>query len=46
MYVVLVAEKRSVYGVLVGKPGRKRQLGRRSFRCQLNIKKELKEIEY
>ena len=39
-----MGERRGVYGILVGKPKRKRLLGRRRRRWEDNIKVDLKEI--
>jgi hypothetical protein len=43
MYVAGMAERRGVYRVLVGKPGRKRPLGRPRRRWEDNIKMDLKK---
>jgi hypothetical protein len=39
-----MGERRGVYGVLVGKPEGKRQLGRLRRRMQDNIKSDLQEV--
>jgi hypothetical protein len=39
-------EGRGVYGVLVGKPGGKRPLGRHRRRWEDNIKIDLQEVGY
>jgi len=41
-----MGEGRGVYGVLVGKPGEKRPLGRPKLRWEDNIKMGLKEVGY
>jgi len=42
--VVPMGERRGVYRVLVGKPERKRQLGRPGRRWENNIKMDLQEV--
>ena len=37
-------ERRSIYRVLVGKPERKKTLGRPRHRCEDNIKIDLQEV--
>jgi hypothetical protein len=39
-----VGERRSVYRVLVGNTGGKREPGTRTYRCEDNIKMDLHEI--
>jgi hypothetical protein len=39
-------EMRAVYRVLVGKPDRRRPLGRRRHRLEDNIQIDLQEVEY
>jgi hypothetical protein len=39
-----MGERRDVYRVLVGKPGRKRSLGRPRCRWEDNIKMDLEEV--
>jgi hypothetical protein len=41
-----MGEGRGVYRVLVGKPERKRSLGRRSYRWEDNIKMDLQKVGY
>jgi len=43
-HVARVGERRGVHRVLVGKPERKRQLGRPSCRWEDNIKMDLQEV--
>jgi hypothetical protein len=43
-HVALMGEKRNGYRVLVGKPGRKRPLGRPRREWEYNIKMDLREI--
>ena len=43
--VACMRERRNVYGVLVGKPGGKRALGRSKRRWEDNIKMDLQEVE-
>jgi len=43
-HVARMGEGRGVYGVLVGKPERKRPLGRRRRRWEDNIKMDLQEV--
>ena len=43
-YTGLTGERRGVYRVLVGKPERKRQLGRPRYRWEANIKMDLQEV--
>jgi hypothetical protein len=43
-HVARIEESRSVYRVLVGKPERKRPIGRRRRRWEDNIKMDLKEV--
>ena len=38
-------ERRGVYRILVGKPERKRPLGRSERKCKDNIKVDLQEVE-
>jgi hypothetical protein len=45
-HVACVGEKRGVYRVLVGKPERKRPLGRPKPRWKDNIKMDLQEVGY
>ena len=44
-HVARILEKRGVYMVLVGKPERRRRLGRPRHRWEDNIKKDLQEVE-
>ena len=44
-HVARMGERRDVYGFLVGKPERKRPLGRPRCRCEDNIKMYLTEVE-
>ena len=44
VYVVLLGERRGVYRVLVGKPERKRPLGKPRCRWEDNIKMNLKGV--
>jgi hypothetical protein len=41
-----MGERRGAYGVLVGKPEERRQLGRSRRRWEDNIKMELREVEW
>jgi hypothetical protein len=43
-HVAGVVQRREVYRVLVGKPERKRPLGRPNLRCEDNIKMDLQEV--
>jgi len=43
-HVARMGEKRGVYRVLVGKPERKRPLGRPRFRWEKNIQMDLNEV--
>jgi len=43
-HVVRVGERRCVYRILVGKPDRKRPLGRPRHRWEDNIKMDLQEV--
>ena len=43
-HVACLGERRGVYGVLVGKPEGKRQLGRPRHRWEDNIKVDLQEV--
>ena len=43
-HVARVGERRGIYGVLVGKPERKRPLGRPRRRWEDNIKMDLREV--
>jgi hypothetical protein len=43
-YVTCIVENRNAYRVLMGKPGRKRPLGRPRCRWEENIKIDLREI--
>jgi hypothetical protein len=43
-YVAHMGERRGVYRTLVGKPERKRQLGRHRRRWEDNIKMDLQEV--
>ena len=43
-HVARMGKRRGLYRVLVGKPGRKRQLGRPSCRWEDNIKMYLQEV--
>jgi hypothetical protein len=43
-HVARIGEKRNVYGILAGKPERKRPLGRPKRRWVDNIKIDLREI--
>jgi len=43
-HVISMGERRSVYRVLVGKPERKRPLGRPRRRCDDNNKIDLQEV--
>ena len=43
-HVPLMGERRGVYRVLVGKPERKRPLGRPRLRWEDNIKMDLQEV--
>jgi len=45
-HVVHMGEVRGVYRVLVGKPERKRSLGRPRRRWEDNIKMDLQEVEW
>jgi len=45
-HVTHIREGRVFYRVLVGKPERKRPLGRPRFRWENNIKIDLHEVEY
>jgi len=45
-HVARMGEKRGVYGVLVGKLERKRQLGRPRRRWEDNIKMDFQEVGY
>jgi hypothetical protein len=45
-HVTLMGEKRKVYRVLMGKPGRKRALGRRRHRWEDGIRMGLRVIEW
>jgi hypothetical protein len=45
-HVARMGEKRGVYRVLVGKPERKRQLGRPRRRWEDNIKMDFQEVGY
>ena len=44
-HVACMGESRGLYRVLVGKPERKRPLGRPRHRLKDNIKTDLKEVE-
>jgi hypothetical protein len=39
-----MGEGRGIYRVLVGKPERKRPLGRPRNRCEVNIKRDFQEV--
>ena len=41
-----MGERKGIYRVLVGKPERKRSLGRPRSRWEDNIKMDLQEVEY
>jgi len=43
-HVACMGEMRNVYNILVGKPERKRPLGRRRSRWEDNIVKDVREI--
>jgi hypothetical protein len=43
-HVALMREKRAVYRVLVGRPERKRPLGRPRSRWECNIKMDFQEV--
>ena len=43
-HVARMGEEKGVYRVLVGKPERKRSLGRPRRRCEDNIKMDLQEV--
>jgi hypothetical protein len=43
-HVVRMRERRGVYGVLLGKPEEKRELGMPSRRWEVNIKLDLQEV--
>jgi hypothetical protein len=43
-HVARMGEKRNAYRLLVGKPGRKRPLGRPRHRCVNNIRMDLGEV--
>ncbi|KAJ4440692.1 hypothetical protein ANN_08840, partial [Periplaneta americana] len=45
-HVALMGESRNAYRVLVGRPERKRPLGRRRHRWEDNIKMDLREVGY
>ena len=45
-HVVCMGEKRGIYRVLVGKPERKRPLGRHKHIWEDNIKMDLQEVEW
>jgi hypothetical protein len=45
-HVLFMGERRGVYRVLVGKPERKRPLGRPRLRWEDNIKMDLQEVRY
>ena len=45
-YVARMGKKKGVYRVLVGKPKRKRALGRPRSRWEDNIKMDLQEVGY
>jgi hypothetical protein len=45
-YVAQMGEKRNAYRILVGKPERKRPLGRLRCRWVKNIKMDLRKIEW
>jgi len=44
-HVAFIGERRGVYRVMVGKPERKRRLGRSRHRREDNIKMDLQEVE-
>jgi hypothetical protein len=44
--VACARKKRNAYRILVGKPERKRPLGRPIYRCKDNIKMDLREIRW
>ena len=43
-HVARMGERRDVYGFLVGKPERKRPLGRPRCRCEDNMKMDLQDV--
>jgi hypothetical protein len=43
-YVAWMAEKKNICGVFVGKPGRKRAVGRAGHRWEDNIRMNIREI--
>jgi hypothetical protein len=43
-HVALVGQMRNAYKILVGKPGRKRSLGRHRSRWKDNIRTDLREM--
>jgi hypothetical protein len=45
-HVALMVRMRSAYSILIGKPERKRHLGRPRYRCEGNIKMNLKERKW
>jgi hypothetical protein len=45
-HVVCMVKRKSTYRFLVGKPKRKRPIGRHKFRLENNIKMDLQEVEW